>query len=100
MLTQIHFIGNKLKDVLLEKQFRSQKKDHDLFLIHVSSVADPKLLISNLDLDPTLRVVSYSDPTWRVISDLDPAWQVISNPAWQVISDPAWQVISDPDPCL
>jgi len=43
----------------------------DLYLVGSetkSSVADPKLLIS----DP--------DPTWRVLSDPDPTFQVVSDP--------------------
>jgi len=45
---------------------------------HTSSVANPKLLISNPDhtcrrviMDPDL------DPIWRVISDPDPTLQVV-----------------------
>ena len=48
-------------------------------------VADPNLLFSDPDPDPTWRVITDPDPTWRVIrviSDPDPNGQVIS------VSDP------------
>jgi len=50
----------------------------------VTSVADPKLLFSDLD------------PTWRVITDpdLDPIWRVFLDP------DQTLQVVSDSDPAI
>jgi len=50
------------------------------------SVANPKLLFSDPDPDPTWRVVTKPYPTWRVITDPD------SDP------DPNLQVVSNPDP--
>ena len=50
-------------------------------------VADPNLLFSDPDPDPTWRVIPDPDPTWRVISDLDP------DPNGQVLVTS----VSDPD---
>ena len=37
-----------------------------------SSVADPKLMISETDLVPTFQVITDPVPTFQVVSDPDP----------------------------